>query len=177
MIMPPRMRKVVLSAHVTTSVGWLGAVAAYLVLDLATVVSQDVTTVRGAYIAMDLIVLYAIVPLALSAVTIGIINALGTSWGLFRHYWVLVKLVLTVLATLVLLKEASVVSYLADRAVTGADPRELSGTLVHSVGGLLILLTTAVLSVFKPRGLTRYGWRKQQERQSGQRAQPRAGAM
>jgi hypothetical protein len=61
--------------------------------------------------------------------------------------------------------------------VTGADPRELSSTLVHSVGGLLILLTTAVLSVFKPRGLTRYGWRKQQERQSGQRAQPRAGAM
>ncbi len=92
---------------------------------------------------------------------------LGTPWGLFRHYWVLAKLVLTVLATLVLLQEASVVGYRAGLAVTSADPRELSSTLVHSVGGLLILLTTAVLSVFKPRGLTRYGWRKQQERHAG----------
>jgi hypothetical protein len=167
MIMPPRLRKAVLTAHVTTSVGWLGAVAAYLALDLVTVAGQDVTSVRGAYIAMDLIVRYAIVPLALAAVLIGIINALGTPWGLFRHYWVLAKLVLTVLATLVLLQEAAVVGYLAGLAVTSADPRELSSTLVHSIGGLLILLTTAVLSVFKPRGLTRYGWRKQQERHAG----------
>jgi hypothetical protein len=167
MIMPPRLRKAVLTAHVTTSIGWLGAVAAYLALDLVTVAGQDVTSVRAAYIAMDLIVRYAIVPLALAAVLIGIINALGTPWGLFRHYWVLAKLVLTVLATLVLLQEASVVGYLAGLAVTSADPRELSSTLVHSIGGLLILLTTAVLSVFKPRGLTSYGWRKQQERHAG----------
>jgi hypothetical protein len=173
MTMPPWVRKVVLTAHVTTSVGWLGAVVAYLALDLATVVSQDVTTVRGAYVAMELIVRFVIVPLALSSVLIGIINALGTPWGLFRHYWVLAKLVLTVVATLVLLQESAVVSLLAGLAVTSADPRELSSTLVHSVGGLLILLTAAVLSVFKPRGLTRYGWRKQQERRNGQREQPR----
>lgn len=84
----------------------------------------------------------------------GTINALGTPWGLFRHYWVLAKPVLTVLATLVLLREASVVGYLAGLAVTEADPRVLPSTLVHSAGGLLLLLTTAVLSVFKPRGLT-----------------------
>jgi hypothetical protein len=169
MIMPPRLRKVVLTAHVTSSVGWLGAVLCYLALDLVTVGSQDVTTVRSAYVAMDLIVRFAIVPLALSAVLIGVINALGTPWGLFRHYWVLVKLVLTVVATLVLLQESTTVSRLADLAETSADPRTLSSTLPHSVGGLLILLTAAVLSVFKPRGVTRYGWRKQQERRSGQR--------
>jgi hypothetical protein len=167
MIMPPRLRKVVLTAHVATSVGWLGSVLAYLVLDVVTVAGQDVTSVRGAYVAMDLIVRYAIVPLALSAVLIGTINALGTPWGLLRHYWVLAKLVLTVLATLVLLGEASAVGHLAGLAVTEADPRELPSTLVHSVGGLLVLLTTAVLSVFKPRGLTRYGWRKQQDRGTG----------
>ena len=170
--MSPRLRKVVLTAHVTTSVGWLGAVAAYLALDLATVVSQDVTTVRGAYVAMDLIVRWAVVPLAVSAVLIGILNALGTSWGLIRHYWVLVKLVLTVIATLVLLQEVPVIGYLAGLASTGADPRGLSSTLVHSGAGLLILLTTVVLSVFKPSGLTRYGWRKQQERRTGHHRQP-----
>ena len=168
MMMPPRLRKVVLTAHITTSVGWLGAVAAYLALDITTVASQDATTVRGAYIAMDLIVRTAIVPLALASVVIGVINALGTTWGLVRHYWVLVKLVLTVVAALVLLQEVASVRYLADVAVSGADPRTLSSTLVHSGGGLLILLTTAVLSVFKPRGLTRYGWRKQQQQRHRQ---------
>jgi hypothetical protein len=172
MILRPGLRKVVLTAHVTTSVGWLGAVAAYLVLDIATRVSQDVTTVRSAYIAMELTVRYAIVPLALAAVLIGILNALGTPWGLVRHYWVLIKLGLTVVATWVLLQEASVVGRFADLAATSADPRALGSTLVHSGGGLLILLAITVLSVFKPRGVTRYGWRKQQERRSGRRDQP-----
>ena len=165
--MPPRLRKVVLTVHVATSVGWLGAIAAYLALDLATVISQDVTTVRSAYVAMDLIVRWVIVPLALSTVLIGTINALGTSWGVLRHYWVLVKLVLTVVATLVLLQEAPVISYLASLAATGADPRNLSSTLAHSGGGSLVLLTTVALSMIKPRGLTRYGWRRQQERRTG----------
>lgn len=169
--MPPRWRKVVLTAHVTTAVGWLGAVVAYLALDIATRVSQDVTTVRGAYIAMELTVGYAIVPLALATVSIGIVNALGTPWGLFQHYWVLIKLVLTVVATWVLLQETPVVGRLAELAVTSGDPRGLTSTLVHSGGGLLILLTTTVLSVFKPRGVTRYGWRKQQERRGGHRNQ------
>lgn len=53
MSMPPRLRKFVLTTHVTTSVGWLGAVAAYLALDLTAVNSQDVQTVRGAYFAME----------------------------------------------------------------------------------------------------------------------------
>jgi hypothetical protein len=166
MIMPPRLRKAVLTAHVATSVGWLGSVVAYLALDVVAVAGEDMATVRGAYIAMDLIVRYAIIPLALAAVLIGTINALGTPWGLVRHYWVLAKLVLTVLATLILLQEASVVGRLAALAVAEADPRELPGTLVHSAGGVLVLLTTAVLSVFKPRGLTRYGWREQQERRT-----------
>ena len=170
MIMPPPVRKVVLTVHVSTSVGWLGAVVAYLALDITTVASDDVSTVRGAYVAMDLIVRSTIVPLAVASVLIGTLNALGTSWGLIRHYWVLVKLVLTVVATLVLLQEVSSVRYLADLAATSTDPRPLSSTLVHSGGGLLILLTTTVLSVVKPRGLTRYGWRKQNQQQDSQRA-------
>jgi hypothetical protein len=161
MIMSTRLRKAVLTAHVTTSVGWLGGVLAYLALDVTTAVGRDPGTVRGSYVAMEVIVRWAIVPLALVAVVIGIVNALGTSWGLFRYYWVLVKLVLTVVAAIVLLIEVSSVRYLADLAVASADPRGLGNTLVHSGGGLLILLTTVVLSVFKPKGMTGYGWRQQ----------------
>lgn len=175
--MPPILRKVVLTAHVTTSVGWLGAVAAYLALDVAAATSRDVETVRGAYVGMALMIRYAIVPLALASVLIGIINALDTSWGLFRHYWVLVKLLLTVVATVVLLQEVSSVDYLADVARASTDPRALGSTLVHSGGGLLILFTAAILSVFKPRGLTRYGWRRQQESWPRQRERPTAATL
>jgi hypothetical protein len=170
MAMPPRLRRVVLTAHVVSSVGWLGAVVAYLALDVTAMVSRDVQVVRAAYVAMDLTVWYAIVPLALASVLIGVVNALGTTWGLFRHYWVLVKLVVTFVAAIVLLTETQTVSRLAEIAATGADPRELPSTLLHSIGGAVVLITTTVLSVFKPRGVTRYGWRKQR-RMSGRTAQ------
>ena len=39
----------------------------------------------------------------------------------------------------------------------------LRSYLLHSGGGLLALLVTTVLAVYKPQGLTPYGWRKQSE--------------
>ncbi|MFI7577863.1 DUF2269 domain-containing protein [Micromonospora sp. NPDC049497] len=174
MSMPPRLRKVVLTSHVVTSVGWPGAVLAYLALDITAVTSENVQTVRGAYLAMDVIVRYAIVPLALASLLVGTVNALGTPWGLFRHYWVLVKLLLTVFAAAVLLMEVQTVSHLSQAAASSADPRTLPGTLLHSVGGLVVLLLTVVLSVFKPPGVTRYRWRKQNEQQRTRSTRPTA---
>lgn len=164
--MRPSVRKVVLVAHITTSVGWLGAVLAYLVLDITAAISQDVATVRAMYVAMGQVVTLALVPLALVSVLIGLVNSLGTSWGLIRHYWVSVKFLLTVVATVVLLIEAQSVRVKASVALTDADPRALSSSLVHSVGGALILVTILALSVYKPRGVTQYGWRKQSRRLS-----------
>ena len=163
MTMTPRLRKFVLTAHVTSSVGWLGAVVAYLALDIAAVTGQDVQTVRAAYLAMEMTALYAVVPLALASVLVGVVNALGTPWGLFRHYWVVVKLLLTVLATIILLLETQTISHMAGVAASGADPRELPGSLLHSGGALLVLLVTTTLAIYKPQGMTRYGWRKQTE--------------
>jgi hypothetical protein len=163
MTMPPRWRKFVLTLHIVTSVGWIGALAAYLVLDIAATSGGDVAMVRAAYGAMEMVARYAIVPLAFAALLIGILNALGTPWGLFRHYWVAMSLVLTVFATAVLMSEIRTIGYLAETAAGIADPRTLPGTLVHSVGGLLVLLVIMTLSIYKPRGMTRYGWRKQQQ--------------
>lgn len=174
MTMPPRLRKVILTAHITTAVGWLGAVVAYVALDVTAATSRDVQLVRGAYLSMGVVVGYVIVPLAVLSVLVGLVNALGTTWGLFRHYWVLVKLLLTVFATTILLLETQTVSDLAAHAASGADPRQLPSTLLHSVGGLTVLLTTLVLSVFKPKGVTRHGWRKQQEQRRKQTQQPKA---
>ena len=103
MTMTPRLRKFALTAHVVSSVGWLGAVAGFLALAAAGLTSQDAQMVRAAYLAMELIAWFVIVPLALASLLTGLVQSVGTTWGLFRHYWVLAKLLVTVLATIVLL--------------------------------------------------------------------------
>ena len=166
-MMTPGVRKLALSAHLTFSIGWIGAVAAYLTLDLTVATSQDAELLRAAWIAMGVITSRAIVPLALCSLLTGIAMAVGTRWGLFRHWWVLISLVLTVFATAVLLSESGYIDRAAaiatDRSTPEQTLRGLSGTLPHSVGGMAVLLIVQVLNIYKPRGLTRYGWRKQQE--------------
>src|SRR6266542_6485089 len=93
--MPPRLRKFALAAHLTLSVGWIGAVAAYIALDVAAFTSQDAQRLRAAYLAMDLIARDVIVPLAIASLLTGLVMAVGTRWGLIRHYWVLISLLAT----------------------------------------------------------------------------------
>ncbi len=168
MTLPPRLRKFALAAHLTFSVGWIGTVFAYLALGVAAVTSQDAQTVRAAWIAMELTGWYVIVPLALAALLTGLVMSLGTPWGLFRHYWVLITLVLTIFATVVLLLHMPTVSALAAvaREADGANLAALGGDLLHPGVGLLVLLVIAGLNVYKPRGMTPYGWRRQQEQRT-----------
>jgi hypothetical protein len=168
MTMGPRLRKFALTAHVTCSVGLLGAIAGFLALAVAGLTSQDAQMVRAAYLAMELTAWCVIVPLALGSLLTGLVQSLGTTWGLFRHYWVLAKLSLTVFATVVLLLKMKLISYVArvaaETTLSSADLRAARTELViHAVAGLLVLLVPAALSVYKPRGITRYGARKQHE--------------
>jgi hypothetical protein len=149
--MTPGLRKFVLTAHITFSVGWLGAVIAYLAIAIASLLSPDAQTARPGYSTMELIGWFVVVPLALAALLTGLVQSLGTEWGLFRYYWILVKLVLTVGAVTILLLHMPSVSR---RSGVEAE-------LVHAGGGLLVLLTTTTLSVYKPWGRTGYGQSKQ----------------
>lgn len=167
MTMKPSLRKFALTTHITASVGWIGAVVAYLALVIATQTSQDEQTVRAAFIAMDPIIRFALVPLAYASLLTGLIMSLGTSWGLFRHYWVLAKLLLTVFATLVLLTQLEPISYMASLAADPSTDLGMMGGLgqfLHPGLGLLVLLIILTLSMYKPKGMTLYGWRKQQEK-------------
>ena len=170
MTMTPRLRKFALTGHITASVGLLGAIAGFLALAVAGLISQDARMVHAAYLAMELTTRFVIVPLAFASLLTGIVQALGTPWGLLRHWWVLVKLLLTVFASVVLLLKMALISYVAgvaaETALSSADLRAARTELViHGTGGLLVLLIPMVLSVYKPRGTTRYGWRKQHEEQ------------
>ncbi|WP_284735562.1 hypothetical protein [Dongia deserti] len=166
--MAPQLRKPVLMAHIIASISSLGAVAVFLLLAIVGLSSTNGQVVRAAYIANELIAWYVILPLILAALAIGIIQSLGTPWGLFRHYWVLAKLLLTVVTIYVLLQQMDGISHMAgvaaDGAVTDADLLGLRRSMrMHAAGGLVMLLLLVALSIYKPRGMTRYGWRKQHE--------------
>ena len=171
MTMSPGLRKLALTIHVTCSVGSLGAVAGFFVLAFAGLTSNDTQLVRGAYLTMELLAWYVIVPGILASLFSGILQSLGTPWGLFRHYWVLWKLLPTIVVTIILLHQMDLVSYVAEVAaeatVSGDDLFAARLSLViHSGGGLLVLLLPVTLSIYKPRGMTRYGWRKQYEQRA-----------
>lgn len=165
--MNPRLRKLTLTAHVTSSVGWLGAVAVFLVLAIVGLAGDDAQTVRGAYLAMEPIGWFVLVPLSFASLLTGLFQSLGTTWGLFRHYWVLFKLLINVVATVLLLVHMQVVGHVADAAAEASlSSDELFGMRVQLLAdagaALVVLVAAVVLSVYKPRGLTRYGWRRQQ---------------
>jgi uncharacterized membrane protein len=169
MSMSPAVRKFALTIHLTCSVGWIGAVLAYLALGVAAVTNLDAQTVRAAWTGMEVIGWWVIVPLAIASLLTGLSMSLGTHWGLFRHYWVLISLALTMLCTVVLVLHMPTVSTMAELAqhADGADLRALGGDLFHPAVGLVGLLAIAVLNVYKPAGVTPYGWRKQREQRHG----------
>jgi hypothetical protein len=169
MTMTPGLRKFALAAHITVSVGWLGAAAAFLGLAVVGLTSQDAQTVRGVYLVMEPAAWLVLVPLAFAAPLTGLVQSLFTTWGLFRHYWVVFKLVITVFATIILLTYMEtfrvMAAVAADPTADLASVRNAS-PLVHAVLALLVLLVPTILGLYKPRGMTRYGWRKQYEQRN-----------
>jgi len=151
------LRKFSLTVHVSASVGWLGAVAAFLALAVTGVTSEDTQMVRAISMALEPLTRWVIVPLALTSLLSGVVQALGTPWGLFRHDWVGIKLLLMLVATAILLLTVGSIRALATRATdhpgVSVDLQAAMGSLVlHSAGGLLVLLVMSTLSVYKPVG-------------------------
>lgn len=166
MMMTPALRRFTFTTHITSSVGWVGAVVAFLALAIIGLTSPDERTVRGAYLVMAPAAWFVLVPLAHASLLSGVALSLGTTWGLFRHNWVVLKLVITVFSTVVLLIYMGTFRQMAGIA---ADPvvdlglvRNASPT-IHAILALILLLIATVLGVYKPLGPTPYGTRKQDE--------------
>ena len=161
--MPSRLRKAVLVAHVASSVGWLGAVAVFLALAITGYTTADEWTLRAAYTTMEIIGWTALVPLSALTLLTGIVQAVGTPWGLIRHYWVLIKLLITVVATAILLLYMETLAVLADAAVQqtpkgiATDMLPNFSPILHSAAALIVLFVALGLSIYKPRGLTGLG--------------------
>jgi hypothetical protein len=155
-------RKLMLLLHVATSVGFPGAVAGFLSLAIAGLTTSDPAIAAAVYPAMGIVTSMVILPLAVASLLIGVVQSLGTPWGLFRYYWVIVKLALTVIVLVVLLLQLEGIE-LASRAALAGEIDAMPGLRVsmvlHGAGGLAVLLAVTVLSIYKPRGMTALGVR------------------
>lgn len=173
--MDPGPRKALLTAHVVTSVGWIGAVAAFLALNIAGLTSSDPALSRAMFRAMDVAGLFVIVPASLASVVTGVLQGLWTPWGIVRHRWVLTKLVASLVATiLLLLHQFTAVREAAARAEHGIPVGQIGTQLVlDASAAIAVLLFATILSIYKPWGLTRWGVRA---RDAEAEAKPLAGS-
>jgi hypothetical protein len=162
MTFAPAIRRLTYTTHITSSLAWVGAVIVFIGLAVIGLTSGNEATTRGAYLVMAPAAWFALVPLAHVSLLSGLALCLGTAWGVFRHYWVVSKLVMTAFATAILLAYMStfreMAGIAADSRVNLADVRNPS-PLVHGVLALALLLGATWLAVYKPFGATPYGRR------------------
>ena len=145
----PPWRKLLLTTHIGASVGLLGTDATVLLLAVTGARGREPAAV---YPAAQLIGSLVLVPAALLSLATGVLLGLLTPWGLFRHWWVTAKLVLTTAgAVLSLVVRTPALTALADGA-GGSLPLELVRDSGAASG---VLLVTLVLSVYKPFGRIR----------------------
>jgi hypothetical protein len=161
---------------VMSSIGWFGAVAVFLTFALIGMTSQDRELVRAGYLAMQLTGWFTIVPFAALSLGSGIVLSLGTKWGLFRYYWVLLKLVITIGAVFLLLVHTQAIDLLAGIAakttILNAYPYGMQIKMVATSGAtVVVLIMLTGLAIYKPRGMTPYG-----QRHIGKRRPPGVGA-
>jgi hypothetical protein len=162
MAFAPAVRRFTFTTHVTSSIGWIGAVLVFLALAPIGLTSQDERTVRGAYLVMAPAAWFVLVPLAHAALLSGIALSLGTPWGLLRNYWVVFKLGITLFSTVILLIYMGTFQQMAGVAADPVVELELvrnPSPVVHAVLALILLLIATWLAVYKPFGLTPYAIR------------------
>lgn len=172
--MKPSTRKVWLLAHVVVSVGWFGGGYAMLVMGITAMTSVGTPLRPAAYEMMHLSDTAIMIPGSLGALITGLVVALYTKWRVLHHWWVVTKLLLTVGAMVfAYVYIAQNVKTALDATLTNpnVDIDRLSQSVISgNVVMLLVLVATALLSIFKPWGRTAWGRRALASRRPARRA-------
>lgn len=152
--MTQRLTKFFFTTHISFSIGWLGAVAVFLALAITALATNDAELARSGYLAMEISTWYVIVPLSIASVATGLIQALGTKWGLFRYYWITVKLFITVAMTVLLLLHLQPIASLAGakEQTSNQETKTLIDLITKAGAALIMLIGIVTISVYKPWG-------------------------
>jgi hypothetical protein len=152
MRLSPRWRKAVLTLHVVTAVGWLGVDLVLLTFGIVGLTGADPDLV---YPAQSLIGRLLFTPLSVLVWLIGVVNAIFTPWRLLKHWWVVVKLLLTTLMlVLVLFLLYPGLTEAGELAADLPRPDQINMVVAPSVSTSLLIFAT-VLSTYKPWGRVR----------------------
>jgi len=152
-----RQRHAVLVLHIVSAVGWVGVDLALIPLVLTGLTTDDGPTAAAAYRAVAILVPWTVPALSLLIVSTGVLLGLGTKWGLVRYWWVAVKLVISLILTVLVFVALlpGVTSLEVSNASTGDEVRaafeDPAMFLYPPVVSSLMLLTAVVLSVTKPQ--------------------------
>lgn len=150
--LPRWARAALLTVHVAASVGWLGLDGALVALEATGLRSGDPRMRSDIADAMAAIAGWVLIPIVFIALVSGLVLALGTPWGLVRHWWLIAKSgIAVVLAGTGL---ALLLPRLHQVLAHGSEPVGVQTLVARSVG-LVLLLAATNLSVVKPWGRTR----------------------
>ena len=168
--MGPVLRKTILTIHVLSSVGWFGAVAAFLVLAAVGLGTEDAQLLSAVYLASQLTTRWVIVPFAILSLLSGVIQGLGTQWGLVKYWWVLIKLILTLGSVAILFLHTGVIDQAAAHWGDASASHQAEGMaalrlqlVVDSAAALVVLAIATALSTVKPRGQTPFAFRRRSD--------------
>lgn len=151
----PRARKTALTAHIAVAAVWLGAVVANLFLGVSAAATADETVADAYYTSMDRLVNNLMPAVAIATLATGLLLALATRWGLFRHWWIIAKLLLAV--TTVAVGVGIIDQAISDtiRTRTEAGTTGFSDALLPAtVATPLLLLSATTIAITKPWGRT-----------------------
>lgn len=156
-------RRVLLTLHVSLSVGWLGASMVILTLAIAARASQSGEQARGAYWAVHLVADVLLIPLSITVLLIGVLVAVTSPWGLLRYWWVTVKFIATCAAvtlSLLALPALTRVAYQdATRHAMAAEHSAGTRLIIAASVSVALYLSLTAVSVLKPWGRTARGRR------------------
>ncbi len=139
-----RWRNTVLSLHIAASVALLGDSAAFLAISIrARGLPAD--EAHASYEILNVLSLTFGIPLSFVALGTGIALGVGSRWGVLRHPWVIMKLVLLLS---VLAVGGLVLSPAEEAARDGTGGS--TGLIAGATWDVAALATATALSVFKP---------------------------
>lgn len=135
-----------------------------LTLGVTARTSADVDLAQGTYRLMARLGGAVIPPLAVASLASGVALSLLTSWGLVRHWWIVVK---SVLALAVIGTAVSLTGPWIDQVLAASGDPGVTGTrlIAQSVAHLVMLVAATVVSVDKPWGQTPRGRRLRSQAQ------------
>ncbi|CAM5780763.1 MULTISPECIES: hypothetical protein [Brevibacillus] len=156
-----RKKQLIIIIHVLSVVCWLGGAMVMLLLGMYMLKAENGEQLYYTLDNMHLVDVVFIRYTAVVALLTGIVLSVWTNWGLFKHYWILIKLILTVsligfgigymadwLSQIVRIAEQERFLALGDAAFLNTSYSLIGGAIANIVS--LIFMTA--ITYFKPFG-------------------------